>query len=286
MPINYEQLLTMKNFGQRYSYGDREAMLYAYAIGMGSDPLDERELAFVNEATATARPLLVVPSFASVAAWDAGPGEMNLTRVMVVDGERDISFHRPLSTAADITAESSVLAAFDKGKAKGAVIQHQTVLKSAGGELLATIVASLFARGDGGFGGPSVGQPEPHQVPTRAPDLTLDISTRPDQALIYRLCGDRNPLHSDPEFAKRAGFPRPILHGMCTYGITCRGVLQTYADYDPTAFKRHAARFSSPVYPGETVTLELWRDGDVISFEAKVKARGVTAVKNGMTVLG
>lgn len=180
MPINYEQLLAMKNFGQRYSYGDREAMLYAYAIGMGSDPLDERELAFVNEATATARPLLVVPSFASVAAWDAGPGEMSLNRVMVVDGERDISFHRPLSTAADITAESSVLAAFDKGKAKGAVIQHQTVLKSAGGELLATIVASLFARGDGGFGGPSVGQPEPHQVPTRAPDLTLDISTRPD----------------------------------------------------------------------------------------------------------
>lgn len=286
MPINYEQLLAMKNVGQRYSYGDREAMLYAYAIGMGSDPLDERELAFVNEATATARPLLVVPSFASVAAWDAGPGEMNLNRVMVVDGERDISFHRPLPTAADITADSSVLAAFDKGKTKGAVIQHQTVLKSAGGELLATIVASLFARGDGGFGGPSVGQPEPHQVPTRAPDLTLDISTRPDQALIYRLCGDRNPLHSDPEFAKRAGFTRPILHGMCTYGITCRGVLQTYADYDPRAFKRHAARFSSPVYPGETVTLELWRDGDVISFEAKVKARGVTAVKNGMTVLG
>lgn len=286
MPINYEQLLAMKNFGQRYSYGDREAMLYAYAIGMGSDPLDERELAFVNEATATARPLLVVPSFASVAARDAGPGKMNLNRVMVVDGERDISFHRPLSTAADITADSSVLAAFDKGKTKGAVIQHQTVLKSADGELLATIVASLFARGDGGFGGPSVGQPEPHQVPTRAPDLTLDISTRPDQALIYRLCGDRNPLHSDPEFAKSAGFTRPILHGMCTYGITCRGVLQTYADYDPRAFKRHAARFSSPVYPGETVTLELWRDGDVISFEAKVKARGVTAVKNGMTVLG
>lgn len=286
MPINYEQLLAMKNFGQRYSYGDREAMLYAYAIGMGSDPLDERELAFVNEATATARPLLVVPSFASVAAWDAGPGEMNLNRVMVVDGERDISFHRPLSTAADITADSSVLGAFDKGRTKGAVIQHQTVLKSAGGELLATIVASLFARGDGGFGGPSGGQAEPHQVPTRAPDLTLDISTRPDQALIYRLCGDRNPLHSDPEFAKRAGFTRPILHGMCTYGITCRGVLQTYADYDPRAFKRHAARFSSPVYPGETVTLELWRDGDVISFEAKVKARGVTAVKNGMTVLG
>lgn len=286
MPINYEQLVAMKNLDQRYSYGDREVMLYAYAIGMGADPMDEKELAFVNEATAAARPLMVVPTFASVAAWGARPGEMNLSRLTVVDGEREITFHKPLATAADITADSSVLGVFDKGKAKGAVIRHQTLLKSVGGEPLATVVASVFARSDGGFGGPSEGQPEPHQVPTREPDLTLDISTRPDQALIYRLCGDRNPLHSDPEFARRAGFPRPILHGMCTYGITCRGVLQTYADYDPTAFKHHAARFSSPVYPGETVTLELWRDGDVISFEAKVRARSVIVVRNGKTVLG
>jgi acyl dehydratase len=286
MPIKYEELMAMKNLGQKYSYGDREVMLYAYGIGMGGDPMDEKELAFVNEAAAAPRPLKVVPTFASVAAWGAGPGEMNLNRVMVVDGERDITFHKPLSTAAHITADSSVLAAFDKGKDKGAVIRHQTVLKNSDGEPLATLVASRFACGDGGFGGPSEGQPEPHAVPSRTPDRMIDISTRPDQALIYRLCGDRNPLHSDPEFAKRAGFPRPILHGMCTYGITCRGILQTYADYDPTAFKRHAARFSSPVYPGEIVTLEMWKDGNVISFEAKVKARGVAVIKNGMTVLG
>jgi acyl dehydratase len=286
MPIKYEELMAMKNLGQKYSYGDREVMLYAYGIGMGADPMDEKELAFVNEAAAAPRPLKVVPTFTSVAAWGAGPGEMNLNRVMVVDGERDITFHKPLSTAAHITADSSVLAVFDKGKDKGAVIRHQTVLKNSDGEPLATLVASRFARGDGGFGGPSEGQPEPHAVPSRTPDRMIDISTRPDQALIYRLCGDRNPLHSDPEFARRAGFPRPILHGMCTYGITCRGILQTYADYDPTAFKRHVARFSSPVYPGEIVTLEMWKDGDVISFEAKVKARGVTVIKNGMTVLG
>jgi acyl dehydratase len=238
MPVNYEHLMSLKNLGQKYAYTDREVMLYAVGIGMGADPMDEKELAFVNEGTAVPRDLKVVPTFASVAAWGAGPGEMNLNRVMVVDGE------------------------------------------------LATLVASRFARGDGGFGGPSEGQPEPHKVPERAPDRSVDISTAPGQALVYRLCGDRNPLHSDPEFAKRAGFPRPILHGMCTYGITCRGVLQTYADYDAGAFKQHVARFSSPVYPGETVTMDMWKDGSVISFEAKVKSRNVTVIRNGKTVLG
>src|SRR3954466_5509903 len=129
-------------------------------------------------------------------------------------------------------------------------------------------------------------QTEPHKWRPLSPDRSIDITARPDQALVYRLCGDRNPLHSDPEFAKRAGFPKPILHGMCTYGITCRGVLQSYADYDAGAFKRHAVRFSSPVYPGETVTMEMWKDGDVIAFEAKVKARNVTVIKSGRTELG
>jgi acyl dehydratase len=286
MPITYEIVSKLKKFGQPYAWTDREVMLYAYGIGMGADPMDERELAFVNEAYYTERPLKVVPTFASVAAWGAQPGHIDVNRLMVVDGERDITFHKPLPAAANITADVSVVGVYDKGKDKGAVIIRQTVLRDESGEALATLLASQFARGDGGFGGPSEGQPEPHRVPTRAPDRSVDISTRPDQALVYRLCGDRNPLHSDPEFAKRAGFPRPILHGMCTYGLTCRGVLQTYADYDPSAFKQHAVRFSAPVYPGETVTMEMWQDGNVISFEARVKARGVTVIKSGKTVLG
>lgn len=285
MSSRYDELMALHSIGQAYAYGDREVMLYACGIGLGTDPLNEQELAFVNEASVAARPLKVVPTFASVAAWGAGPGDMKLNMLMLVDGERDISFHQPLPVAARITADSRVIGVWDKGPDKGAVIRSQTVLRDDSGAALATLVASRFARGDGGFGGPSDGQPAPHVVPSRAPDLRVEIPTRPDQALLYRLCGDRNPLHSDPEFARRAGFPRPILHGMCSYGITCRAVLQTYADYDPTAFRRHAARFSAPVFPGETVSVALWKDGDVVSFEAAVKERGVTVIRNGMTVL-
>ena len=286
MAIEYPKILSLKREGDPYGWTDCEVMLYALGIGMGADPMDERELAFVNEGCFQPRPLKVVPTFASVAAWGAGPGDLGINRLLVVDGERDITFHQPLPVSARITADSRVVAVYDKGKHKGAVITRETVLRAEGGEPLATLVSSAFARGDGGFGGPSDGQPAPHAVPTRAPDRSVDITTRPDQALLYRLCGDRNPLHSDPEFARQAGFPRPILHGMCTYGLTCRAVLQTYADYDAAAFRRHAVRFSAPVYPGEMVTVDLWKDGNVISFEARVKARNVTVIKNGMTVLG
>jgi acyl dehydratase len=286
MAIDYPGILSLKREGEPYAWTDREVMLYALGIGMGADPMDERELAFVNEGSFHPRPLKVVPTFASVAAWGSGPGDLGINRLMVVDGERDITFHKPLPVSARITADSRVVAVYDKGKDKGAVLTRETVLRAEGGEPLATIVGSAFARGDGGFGGPSEGQPAPHAVPSRAPDRSVDITTRLDQALLYRLCGDRNPLHSDPEFARQAGFPRPILHGMCTYGLTCRAVLQTYADYDAAAFRSHAVRFSAPVYPGETVTVDLWKDGDVVSFEARVKARGVTVIKSGKTVLG
>ncbi len=183
MPINYEQAMALRNSGQKYAWTDREVMLYAVGIGMGADPMDEKELAFVNEGYFTPRELKVVPTYASVAAWGAQAGVIDINRVMVVDGERDITFHKALPVKADITCDSSILGIFDKGKDKGAVILRQNVLKDEKGDRLATIVASTFARGDGGFGGPSEGQPEPHAIPTRAPDMSVDISTRPDQAL-------------------------------------------------------------------------------------------------------
>lgn len=283
MPISYPAILDLKTDGQSFAWRDRETMLYALGIGMGSDPLNMDELPFVYENN-----LKAVPTLATVVAWGAGPmGKTGINYLMVVHGEQSVTFHKPMPTEAEIIADSRIAGAYDKGPGKGAVIYTETVIKDAkSGEPIATLLGSTFARGDGGFGGPSDGAPTPHEVPTRAPDQSIDIPTRPDQALIYRLSGDRNPLHSDPAIATAAGFPRPILHGLCTYGITCRAVLQTYADYDPAKIKSHAVRFSSPVYPGETITVDMWKDGDTVSFEARVKARDVTVIKNGKTVLG
>lgn len=282
MPIAYPEILDMKAEGQTFSYGDRETMLYALGVGLGADPMNQTELPFVYE-----NGLRAVPSLATVVAWGAGPGMggMGINYLLVVHGEQKIELHRQMPTSASLTADSRVVAAYDKGP-KGAIIVTETVLKDASdGAPIVTLTSSTFARGDGGFGGPS-DQPEAPPVPTRAPDMSLDFPTRPDQALLYRLSGDRNPLHSDPNVAKMAGFPRPILHGLCTYGITCRAVLQACADYDPTKIKSHSARFSSPVFPGETITVDIWREDGGVAFEARVKERGVTVIKNGRTELG
>ncbi len=281
MPIAYPDILDLKSEGQAFSWTGRDAIIYALGVGLGADPMDERELAFVYE-----KELKPVPTLAGVVAWGAGAGPTGVNYLLVVDGERKIVFHKPMTAEGQVTARSRIVGAWDKGPGKGAVIVSETELVDKSGEAVLTITGSTFARGDGGFGGPSEGQPEPHAVPARAPDQSVDIPTRPDQALIYRLSGDRNPLHCDPAVAKAAGFTRPILHGMCTYGITCRAVLQAYAEYDPARFKSHQARFSAPVFPGETITVDLWRDGEVVSFEARVKDRGVTVIKNGKTVLG
>jgi len=293
MPIYYPDILEQKTEPRTFTYGDKDVMLYALGIGMGRDPMDERELPFVYE-----KGLQVVPTAATVLAAaarragnGAGPEQKpghrvsELNRVMIVHGEQKVELHKPLPAAGSFTASSRTVGAYDKGKEKGAIIINETTWTDDKGEKVATLTGSTFARGDGGFGGPSEGAPEPHAVPERKPDISVPFETRPDQALIYRLNGDRNPLHSDPDFAKRAGFPRPILHGLCTYGITCRAVLQEICDYDPARILSHQARFSAPVFPGDTITVDLWKDGDVVSFEARVLDRGATVIRNGKTVL-
>jgi acyl dehydratase len=215
----------------------------------------------------------------------AGHRQSQINFLMVVHGEQKVELHKPLPASGTFTAEGRTIGAYDKGEGKGAVIINETVWTDEKGEKVATLTGSTFARGDGGFGGPSEGAPEPHATPSRAADLSVDFTTTPGQALIYRLNGDRNPLHSDPDVAKRAGFDRPILHGLCTYGITCRAVLQAITGFDPDQIYSHQARFSAPVFPGDTITVDLWKDGKEISFEARVKARNATVIKNGLTVL-
>ena len=283
MPISYPDILDITSEPKTASWTDRDSMLYALGIGMGQDPLNEDELKFVYESG-----LKAVPTMATCMAWGGGPspGAMGINYMLVVHGEQKVELHKPLPTEAEIATDGRVLGVYDKGPGKGAVIVVETTMTdSRNGDKLATLTSSIFARGDGGFGGPSEGAPEPHQVPDRAPDVSLDFPTKPDQALVYRLSGDRNPLHSDPAIAKMAGFPRPILHGLCTYGVTCRAVLQAFCDFDPAKIKSHAIRFSAPVFPGETITVDLWKDGDVVSFEARVKERGLTVAKNGKTEL-
>jgi len=282
MPINYEAARALSSQNEAFSYSDRETMLYALGIGLGADPLNRAELPFVYE-----QGLKAVPTQASVAAWGAGRlGEVGINYLMVVHGEQRLTMHRPMPAAADILADWHIVDIIDKGPGKGALIVADTVLKlKSDGQPICTLGSTIFARADGGFGGPSEGGPQPHPTPDRAPDKVLALSTRPDQALLYRLSGDRNPLHSDPDVAKAAGFDRPILHGLCTYGTTCRALLQTYADYDPTAIKAFDVRFSSPVFPGETIVTRMWKEGSVIAFDALVEERGVTVIKNGRCVL-
>ena len=282
MAMNYDHLMSLALDGVRHDYSDQETILYALGIGLGRDPLDERELDYVFERG----PLKTVPTLATVLTRSALLRDSGMDYAKVLHGEQRLDLHRPLPPSGTLIADSRVVAAYDKGADKGAVVLTETKVRlAADGEALFTLGSTIFARGDGGFGGPTGSGPEPHRLPERAPDLVCALETRPDQALLYRLSGDRNPLHADPALAKQVGFPAPILHGLCTYGTACRAVLQTVCGYDHTRIAGFDGRFSSPVYPGETIATEIWVDGKTVSFRARVPARDVTVINNGKCTL-
>ena len=283
MALNYEHLMSLKRDGERFSYGDRETMLYALGIGMGADPLNHDELPFVFEQPA----LKTVPTMASVLTRVALLKDCGYDYTKVVHGEQCLALHRPLPPQGELIASARVTEAYDKGAGKGALIYTEVVARSAAdGQPMFTLLSSTFARGDGGFGGPAGSGPAPHVLPERSPDATVTLQTRKDQALFYRLNGDRNPLHADPDLAKRVGFPVPILHGLCTYGIACRAVLQEVAAYDHARIVGFDVRFSAPVYPGEAIATDLWVDGKVVSFRCRIPTReNVVVISNGRCIL-
>jgi acyl dehydratase len=275
-----QRLLAAKIPEVEHRYGWRDCALYALGITVGLDPMDEADLPFLDETRLKVHPSMVdvlgYPGF-----WQRDPA-FGLDWVKTVHGEHAFRIHRPLPVEGHVRGVSRIVDLVDKGKDRGALIYVEREIRElASGALLATVNQTVFCRGDGGFGGKSEAPPVP-ALPQRAPDAAIDMPTSPQTALIYRLSGDFNPLHSDPAAARAAGFDRPILHGLSTFGIVCHGLMKRLCDSDPAAVRAMSGRFSAPVFPGETLRVEIWREGGGrAAFRASVPARGVVAVNNG-----
>ena len=278
--LNYERIRSRA----RAPHGPtrRKTAFYALAVGVGHDPLDEAQLAFVDPD----RDLVALPSMATVIAypgmWMADPA-FGVDYTKGVNGEQGVVFHQPLPVAGEVIGTTRVTGVVDKGSGRGALVYTERVVRDAKtGAPLATVTQTGFLRGDGGYGGPSDPERPVHPLPERPPDRAIDLTTRPEQALFYRFNGDDNPLHVNPRAARAAGFPRPILHGLCTFGVTCHALVRGLCDNDPARMTAMEARFSAPVFPGETIRTEMWSDG---SFRARVLERDAVVVTNGRAAI-
>jgi acyl dehydratase len=249
-----------------------ETLLYAVTLGAGADdPADE--LAFTTE-NSTAAEQKVLPTFAAMLRGPvSGPrfGDYPLSKVL--HAEQSVTLFGPLAPSGTATVSGRLAAIHDKDP-NAFIVTESSVADATSGTPLAKVTSTIFVRGEGGFGGDS-GPSSTWSRPDRDPDHVVEYKTRPNQALLYRLTGDRNPLHSDPSLAASAGYPRPILHGMCTWGFTARALLHRVADSDPAAFGSFGARFSSPVQPGDTLTIAIWVDGETAAFQTLVGDRVV-----------
>ena len=281
MTINYDEIMNLTSENVEISYSDKDSILYSLGIGLGNDPMNLNELKYVYENSQS-----VLPSMATNFQYHSPLLlKTNINFIMVVHGEQRLSITNALPVSGDFIANAKVIGCYDKGPARGAIIEVETTVKNKkNNEEICKLVSTTFARGDGGFGGPDSPKKEIF-IPDDEPDYVSEISTKPDQALIFRLSGDYNPLHSDPNFAKAAGFEKPILHGMCTYGIACRSLVNEICENDASKLKRFDCRFSSPVYPGETIITEMWKKDKMIYFNSKVKERDKLVLKNGVSVI-
>lgn len=278
MPIDPQHLLNFDIPEIRQDYGPRDCAFYALSIGLGQNPMDREQLRFAGglpEITPFPTMPLVLghPGF-----WLADP-RTGVDAVKVVHGEQGIIIHEPLPPSGSVTGKTRVTGLIDKGEGRGALMYSEKELRDAAtGKLLATTTSTTFLRGDGGFGGPNSPAKPTHRLPETAPDIVIDSPTRPEQALWYRWNGDDNRLHLDPDIAARAGFQRPILHGLCSLGVAAKALLQGLCGNDPARFRGLDARFTATVTPGETLRTEIWKDG---SFRTRVVERDVIAIGNG-----
>jgi acyl dehydratase len=261
------------------SWDSKDALLYAVGVGAGlGDPLQELEFTTENSEGIEQK---VLPTYAVLIAQGRTSGSLgDFDRAMVVHAEQAIELHRPLPVAGIVRTTSTVTGIYDKGSG-ALVVTENVAVDAASGEPLATTRSSAFIRGEGGFGGER-GTDAAWDRPDREPDHQVTYQTRPEQALVYRLSGDRNPLHTDPKFAARGGFDRPILHGLCTYGVTGRALLHVLCDSEPARFRSMSGRFSRPVWPGESLTISVWReDGSDTALFQTTKDDGTVVIDRG-----
>lgn len=280
MAIDYEKLINWQfdDIEQRYDFKD--TILYALGVGLSSDPLDKQQLQFTYEDGLKALPTMSV--VLGTPGFFLKQPEFGVDWVKVLHGEQAFEIHKPLPAEGRIIGKTSITEIIDKGEGKGALMYSERKVYDADtAELYCTLTSTTFCRGDGGFGGPSVAAPKPHSLPDRAPDQSITLPTLPQAALIYRLSGDFNPLHADPDIAQKAGFEKPISHGLCTFGVAGHALLQSCCDYDPARLTAMKLRFSAPAYPGETIITDIWRDGSDISFRCRSKERDVVVLNNG-----
>jgi len=268
MPLNPE---AVGSVGEPYEavWTSKDALLYAVGIGAGS-----AELAFTTENT-NGVAQQVFPTFAVVVGWGGGSAMRNIgtyNPALLVHGQQAITMHKALPVNGSARLQGRVVAMYDKGTA-AVVVTETTATDLADGDVLYTNVSSAFIRGEGGWGGDRGPSGPKNTPPDRSPDHQVTYQTSPDQALVYRLSGDRNPLHSDPSFAAMGGFDRPILHGLCTYGFTGRALLHTLCGSDAARFRHIEGRFTSPVLPGEALTVSMWETDDDAVFTTSVADR-------------
>ncbi len=280
MPVDPGHLLSYRVPEIVQDLSVRDTILYALSVGLGTDPMDLDQLRFVYEDGLQALPTMAV--VLGYAGFWLGRPDTGIDSVKVVHGEQGIRIHKPLPVEGRLIGRTRVTGLVDKGPGKGALLYSERQVTDAAGDLVATLEQTTFLRGDGGCGGTTGPAKPPRPMPDRAPDLAVALPTLPSQALIYRLNGDYNPLHASPAVAAKAGFPKPIFHGLGTFGVVGHALLKGLCGYRPERLKAMDGRFSATVFPGETIRTEIWREaGGIAAFRARVVERDQLVLTHG-----
>jgi acyl dehydratase len=277
MPIDVASVVGAELPATVSSWSVDDVILYHLGLGAGAKPTDPGELEYCYEANLKVLPSFgVVPVFGTLMGIMTVPG-MQVNPMMILHGEQDLEIHKPIPTSAEAKHTAHITDVFDRQKGASVVVEAKTT--DASGAPLFTNRFSAYVRGEGGFGGER--GPRPGNVPPeREPDHVVSSPTMPQQALLYRLSGDKNPLHADPNMAALGGFDRPILHGLCSFGIACKAAVDAALGGDVTKVTRYQARFSGVVFPGEAIETSMWREGDHVILRAVAKEREAPVLSN------